>query len=632
MVRAVVVFWMLIFVRDAMAQTAFSTNDIMKVQALLLVQGYDVGTVDGTLSEKTKAAIRQYEADWNLPQTAEISRDLIDRIKGDHPDTEVQWIKIENSDCNFWETPRAQGTVSWTGGCTGGRASGTGTLTVRFVLAGEARADRYEGELRDGKLDGQGVYTMASGILYEGEFRDGKFHGQGILTSPDGVRYEGRFWEGQPYGEGATTLAGGDRNTGDSGDGELNGQGSATAQSAPTTDDIRTVQQALADAHYDVGEVDGRLGNMTAAAIRQYQSDWELPETGEISRDLIDRLRRTHPATQPQWLKIENSDCTFWEAPRARGVVSWTGGCTGGKVSGTGTLTLRFVQAGDARADRYEGELRDGMFNGRGVLTEADGDRYEGEFRDNNFNGQGVFTYADGSRSEGEFRDGELNGQGVYTYTDGSRYEGEFRDGEPNGRGVLTVASGSRYEGEFRDGKFNGQGVFTYADGSRYEGEFRDGKFNGQGVLTFADGGRYEGEFRDDKFNGQGVLTFADGDRYEGEFRDGRRNGQGVLTFANGNRYEGEFRDSEFSGQGVYAFADGGRYEGEFRDGKRNGQGVEFFADGSRYKGAYRNGTPNGRGTLTKEGADYSGNWTDGCLRLKSSKWAINTTLEACGF
>jgi len=56
---------------------------------------------------------------------------------------------------------------------------------------------RYEGELNDGKPDGQGIMKYADGDVYEGEFKDGKPHGQGIMKYADGDVYEGE-WE---YGE-----------------------------------------------------------------------------------------------------------------------------------------------------------------------------------------------------------------------------------------------------------------------------------------------------------------------------------------------------------------------------------------------------------------------------------------------
>ena len=57
---------------------------------------------------------------------------------------------------------------------------------------------RYEGEIRDGKAHGQGVFTFPDGARYEGEVRDGKAHGQGVFTFPDGARYEGVWRDGEP--------------------------------------------------------------------------------------------------------------------------------------------------------------------------------------------------------------------------------------------------------------------------------------------------------------------------------------------------------------------------------------------------------------------------------------------------
>ncbi len=55
---------------------------------------------------------------------------------------------------------------------------------------------------------------------------------------------------------------------------------------------IRTVQQSLANAGYAVGKSDGRLGEETVRAIREFEMDQGLPETGRISGQLVARLAR----------------------------------------------------------------------------------------------------------------------------------------------------------------------------------------------------------------------------------------------------------------------------------------------------------------------------------------------------
>jgi hypothetical protein len=80
-------------------------------------------------------------------------------------------------------------------------------------------------------------------------------------------------------------------------------------------------------------------------------------------------------------------------------------------------------------------------------------EHYEGEFREGTFNGHGVYQSTDGRRYEGEFRDGKLYGRGVYTWPNGSRYEGEWRDGTVNGMGKLITASGI-FDGTWMDGCF----------------------------------------------------------------------------------------------------------------------------------------------------------------------------------
>ena len=39
------------------------------------------------------------------------------------------------------------------------------------------KGGRYEGEFKDGKYHGQGVYTFADGEQYKGNHKDGRAHG-----------------------------------------------------------------------------------------------------------------------------------------------------------------------------------------------------------------------------------------------------------------------------------------------------------------------------------------------------------------------------------------------------------------------------------------------------------------------
>ena len=57
--------------------------------------------------------------------------------------------------------------------------------------------DKYVGEIKDGKPNGQGTVNFTDGDKYVGEFRGGEIHGQGTFTFADGRSYEGEFKDGQ---------------------------------------------------------------------------------------------------------------------------------------------------------------------------------------------------------------------------------------------------------------------------------------------------------------------------------------------------------------------------------------------------------------------------------------------------
>lgn len=181
-------------------------------------------------------------------------------------------------------------------------------------------------------------------------------------------------------------------------------------------------------------------------------------------------------------------------------------------------------ESGSKPYKSYEGQVRNGEPNGRGVIVYENDDRYEGQVKNGIPNGKGMFLFADNSRYEGDMRNGKPNGSGTFTFTTGDRYTGSVKAGEPHGRGVFTFANGDIYEGEFYLGQAKGQGVFI-SKGMRCQGVFFSSQLSGQGACTYPPGSSiksYTGEFRGGKAEGRGTMVTSDGKRFSGEFRGGR--------------------------------------------------------------------------------------------------------------
>ena len=56
----------------------------------------------------------------------------------------------------------------------------------------------YEGEMKNGKMDGYGIFKSDNGFIYEGQFRNGVEDGHGKLVYPEGRVFEGNFKNGKP--------------------------------------------------------------------------------------------------------------------------------------------------------------------------------------------------------------------------------------------------------------------------------------------------------------------------------------------------------------------------------------------------------------------------------------------------
>jgi hypothetical protein len=213
-----------------------------------------------------------------------------------------------------------------------------------------------------------------------------------------------------------------------------------------------------------------------------------------------------------------------------------TWGATSNPSPGNYTVTVKSVV--------YEGEMHDGVREGRGLCLYNNNLMYEGEWRRNKEHGKGTLMTPDRSRIiyQGDWEKGRMQGQGTYYYYDAlnnkketSKYTGEFKENLRHGIGIYTLPDGSIYDGEWRENNPNGWGLFRWPDGSEYQGPWKDGKRNGtNGILLAADGFRYEGAWANNAMEGIGVATYPNGQTYEGKWVGGRREGRGTIRFTNG--------------------------------------------------------------------------------------------------
>ena len=54
----------------------------------------------------------------------------------------------------------------------------------------------------------------------------------------------------------------------------------------------------------------------------------------------------------------------------------------------------------------------------------------------------------------GEYKDGIRNGQGTFTYANGDQYVGAYKDGKWHGRGTYTFTNGRRDDGYFMNDQY----------------------------------------------------------------------------------------------------------------------------------------------------------------------------------
>ena len=178
----------------------------------------------------------------------------------------------------------------------------------------------------------------------------------------------------------------------------------------------------------------------------------------------------------------------------------------------------------------FSGYLKDGYFDGHGMITFQNGDAYYGGFAEGRFDGEATYLYSgeggdDSWRFDGIFESGQIL-SGVFNYSDGTAVSYESASSADS-----VVISSWQYIGGLNERGQNGTGRFIYEDGSVYIGDFMAGSAMGEGTYINAAGVTvYTGEFLNGYFDGQGAYYSPSGWTYAGGFRNGLFSGEGQLT------------------------------------------------------------------------------------------------------
>jgi hypothetical protein len=302
-----------------------------------------------------------------------------------------------------------------------GKGNGQGTLTY-------SNGYKYVGGFRDSKLDGYGIATFSSGSKYIGEFKNNRRHGGGVYNFINGNKYVGESKDGVFHGHGIYTYSNGDKYVGGYRNNKENGHGTYT-----------TANGAKFVGEYKNGKRSGR-GSTTYVSGNKHVGEYK-----------------------------DN------------------------KANGQGTYTT-------TTGNKYVGEFKKGVSHGQGIYTYANGTKHVGEYRAGKRNGHGTTTHVSGNKHVGEYKDNKANGQGTYFYANGAKYVGEFKNGILHGQGTYNTTNGNKYVGEHRNGKANGQGTGTYPSGNKYVGEWKDDKRHGYGIYTYVNGVVKEGNWDSGRF------------------------------------------------------------------------------------------------------------------------------------
>ena len=213
----------------------------------------------------------------------------------------------------------------YVGGFKDDKRNGQGTSTW-------ANGDKYDGEYKDGKRDGLGTLTFGSGSQfsgdkYVGEYKDDERDGQGTYTFANGDKYVGEYKDGKRNGQGTFTWPSGSKYVGKSKDNKFNGQGTYTW--ADGSKYVGEHKDGKRDGQATLFRADGSVASagiwandkfVRAAPVQQQPSNTPNPELARLRAEAEEAKRRQAQAEEQLRLAQQAAVPPAPQAAQSRGI------------------------------------------------------------------------------------------------------------------------------------------------------------------------------------------------------------------------------------------------------------------------------------------------------------------------
>lgn len=184
---------------------------------------------------------------------------------------------------------------------------------------------------------------------------------------------------------------------------------------------VQAFQNLLISAGYSsIGSADGKYGNKTAAAVKEFQEANQLSATGkaDLATQVMLIIRNgTFSSKGDSYIaKIQNYVINIWENKA----------CYVGAIDDSDDFiegTYYYFTG-----DYYTGEYKNNLRSGKGTAYFANGDVYVGQWKDDAMNGSGTYYYGGTTSTEyykGNMTNNKMNNKGTY-YLNGKKITGKW--------------------------------------------------------------------------------------------------------------------------------------------------------------------------------------------------------------